>query len=379
MRAFLIAGLGFGDEAKGATVDAICRSLPVDLIVRYNGGCQAAHNVVTSEGVHHTFSQFGSGMLANNSVRTYLSPFMLVEPFSMMKEADALGRLTPDVWQRTTVDGDAVIVTPFHRRLNRLRERARGIGCHGSCGRGIGVAREMELKHPDDVLCARHLVDSDTREGFSRLVFSFAMLSEEIRHLEEQLKVKATTVRIRDLQELWDQYKDWPARIVDGFEPAEWMVFEGAQGVLLDEKHGTAPHNTWTNTTFENADTLLDKAGCLQRFRIGCLRSYATRHGAGPLPTEDANLRTLLPEPHNADNGFQGAFRVGSFDWEAAAKAVRIVGGVDAIAPSHLDYLPALGWREEEFLNRLKITIDAPVGILARGPTAKDRFIQLEP
>ena len=76
--------------------------------------------------------------------------------------------------------------------------------------------------------------------------------------------------------EMAERFQEWPARIVDGFEPEINMVFEGAQGVMLDETHGLAPHNTWTNTTFENADTLLDEASMkmFDRVRIGCLRSY---------------------------------------------------------------------------------------------------------
>src|SRR6185437_7482443 len=103
MLAFLVAGLAFGDEGKGATVDALCRKFPIDLIVRYNGGCQAAHNVIAPEGTHHTFSQFGSGMLANHHVRTHLSQYMMVEPLSMMNEASSLSWKTRDPFSRTTV------------------------------------------------------------------------------------------------------------------------------------------------------------------------------------------------------------------------------------------------------------------------------------
>jgi adenylosuccinate synthase len=152
VKALCIADLAFGDCAKGATTDALCRSLPVDLVVRYNGGCQASHAVCLEDGRSHIFSQFGAGMLANNKVRTHLSRFMLVEPFSMMREAEALNELTSNVWWRTTVDGNAIIVTPYHRNLNRFRERAKGNARHGSCGRGIGVAREMHLKYGDEVL-----------------------------------------------------------------------------------------------------------------------------------------------------------------------------------------------------------------------------------
>lgn len=378
MRSFILSGMAFGDESKGSSTDALCRNLPVDLIVRYNGGCQCGHNVITPEGNHHCFSQFGSGMLANNKVKTHLSRYMLVEPFSMMKEAEALGKLTDNVWERTTVDGSAVIVTSFHRHLNRLREQVRGASAHGSCGRGIGVAREMSLKYGDQVLLAKDFLKPiDT---VNKLYVNTEIMIPEIFELEDKLNI-AHSINAG----LWEQcrhmargYLTFPVTIVDGLEPAETMVFEGAQGVLLDEKHGTAPHNTWTNTTFENADTLLDEVGCSDRFRIGCFRTYFTRHGAGPFPTEDESLKEFLPETHNGDTGFQGSFRVGQFDWEKAFIANRIVGGIDGIALSHMDCLPALGWREKDFLDRLRMAIDVPVVMKGYGPTAESRTIELE-
>jgi adenylosuccinate synthase len=371
MKAYCIADLAFGDCAKGATTDALCRSFPVDLVVRYNGACQAAHNIITPEGVHHCFSQFGAGMLANNRVKTHLSRFMLVEPMAMMREAEALNELTQNVWWRTTVDAKAVLITPYHRNLNRFMERARGLGSHGSCGRGVGVAREMYLKYGEEVLFA-----GDTKD-VQRLRLKLIILREKYweeltAHPEYDLSKEQTP----DIDELVYQYTHWPAHIVDAMEPAETMVFEGAQGVMLDEKHGTAPHNTWTNTTFENADTLLNEAGVKDRTRIGCLRSYYTRHGAGPFPTEDNSLD--LPEPHNGNNGFQGAFRVGEFDFTLAKQALAITGGVDYLALSHLDYLPRLGWEEEDFLAVIAASLRVPVVIHGRGPTAEHRTINLE-
>jgi adenylosuccinate synthase len=316
-------------------------------------------------------------MLANNKVRTHLSRYMLVEPFSMMKEAEALGKLTDNVWERTAIDGNAVIVTSFHRHLNRLREQARGASAHGSCGRGIGVAREMELKGGLHILRARDL--SSFMTTANKLYNSALEMLPEIMELEDQLKQE------HYIGLLWNQcqhmahgYKEWPVRIVDSLEPAEMMVFEGAQGVLLDEKYGTAPHNTWTNTTFENADTLLNEIGCTDRMRIGCFRTYFTRHGAGPFLTEDGNLKPLLSEQHNVDDGFQGSFRIGQFDWDLARKASEIVGGVDGIALSHLDCLSALGWREKDFIDRMRMAVDAPIVMYGRGPTAAHRNIELE-
>ena len=366
--AYIVAGMALGDEAKGATVDALCRSLPIGLIVRYNGGCQAAHHVVLEDGRSHCFSQFGAGMLANNLVRTHLSRFMLVDPFAMMREADALGKLTDNVWGRTTVDREAVIVTPIHKALNRAREIKRGANAHGSCGRGIGIAREMQLKHGQSVLMAKDL------EYGNRSLEKLEYLFDEVR---EELEENKVYFHLGDIKEWAHEYQEWPANLAEAMDPAKHMVFEGAQGVMLDEKHGTAPHNTWTNTTFENADTLLDEVDFTrgQRTRIGCFRSYYTRHGAGPFPTEETELD--LPEPHNGDEGFQGKFRLGRFDYTMAEKAIDIVKGVDFLSVSHLDYLPRLGLEESDFLEHLVNELDAPVGIYGNGPTAAQRTINL--
>jgi adenylosuccinate synthase len=176
---------------------------------------------------------------------------------------------------------------------------------------------------------------------------------------------------------LAEQYKHWPAKIVESMPPSGFMVFEGAQGVLLDEKHGQAPHNTWTNTTFENADTLLDEIRCKDRFRIGCLRTYHTRHGAGPFPTENNTLD--LPELHNGTGEFQGAFRVGDFNNKAARRAIEIVGGIDGLALSHIDYLDRLGYHhaDEDVIRMIGEEVSAPIVMKANGPTAAHRTLEL--
>ncbi|HEX5426588.1 MAG TPA: adenylosuccinate synthetase [Candidatus Acidoferrales bacterium] len=372
-RSLLVAGLAFGDESKGATVDALCREFPVDLVIRYNGGCQAQHAVVLPDGTTHTFSQFGAGMLANEQVCTYLSRYVLVEPLAMLREASALQPLIPDIWDRVSVDARAPIVTPLHRQLNRLRERARGDQRHGSCGRGIGVTRELHLLYGSDVLVAGDFRDK------SRLAEKVAFLWETMRAESQALSISLRE-RWRDLTNADDvialyENLDWPVRIVDGFEPAPLMVFEGAQGVLLDETHGFQPHVTWTDTTFTNADALLDSVGVTDVVRIGCLRSYYTRHGAGPFPTEDSTL--AVPELHNGTGEYQGAFRVGRFDFNLARRALKIVGGVDALSISHLDYLDRLGiGNETDFLEAIESSLGIEIGMTAHGPTANDRQIR---
>lgn len=371
-KAVAIQDLAFGDCSKGACVDLLSRRLPVDLIVRFGGSCQCAHNVVTPSGVHHTFSQFGAGMLANSTVRTHLSRFVLVDPLSMMNEAEELQHKTDDPWGRTTVDKNCVIITPFHKILNRLRENARGENRHGSCGRGVGVAREMQLANPHNFLKAGDFEDWD------QVWFKLQDQVETIGSMwyEECLarkeKPDLSLFHDIDIEALIDTFKLWPARLVDELEPAELMVFEGHQGVMLDESHGTVPHVTWTDTTFNNADTLLDEVGVEERFRIGCLRSYYTRHGHGPFPTEVEGMIDAFPEPHNGYGQYQGAFRVGTFDMDLAKKALDIVGGVDCFSISHLDRLDDA----MRFIRILEQETEIEVGITAFGPTADDRIFQ---
>jgi adenylosuccinate synthase len=116
------------------------------------------------------------------------------------------------------------------------------------------------------------------------------------------------------------------------------LVFEGAQGVLLDEWHGFHPYITWSTTTFANAEALLAEAGSPHEWlRLGVVRTYTVRHGPGPHVTQDPELAPLLPEPHNGHGRWQGDFRVGHFDAGAHAYAVEVCGGVDALAVTHLD------------------------------------------
>lgn len=352
-KAIFVAGLAYGDEGKGATVDFLCRQLPVDLIVRYNGGSQAAHNVVTPEGVHHTFSQFGSGMLANNKVRTYLSRFMLIDPLSMKNEGDALASKTLQPWLRTTVDPRCVVITPFHKQVNRLREQDRGQARHGSCGMGVGVAREWHLAYGDAVL----LVDDlrDHTRTCKKLNWLWGLAAKEFG-IERIGDV--------DIFNLADDYFNWAwyhVGIQKSLPITELAVFEGAQGVLLDETHGIEPHRTWTDCTFNNADALCWEAGIAERFRIGCLRTYFTRHGAGPLRNEFQ--LALGPEVHNKYGQWQEDFRTAVFDHIALGNSLSVLGHIDCLALSHLDILSS----------PLRGTIANLVGIKAHGPTASDR------
>ena len=134
MRAYVIVDLGFGDAGKGLLTDYLARQLKAGIVVRYNGGAQAGHNVVTPDGRHHTFSQFGSGTFIPG-VKTYLSRDVVIHPGALLVEGAILeGKGIPDAFSRLRVSEQALVITPFHQAANRIREIVRGSDRHGSCG-----------------------------------------------------------------------------------------------------------------------------------------------------------------------------------------------------------------------------------------------------
>ncbi|WP_433656092.1 adenylosuccinate synthetase [Nocardia sp. CA-128927] len=325
----VVVDLGFGDAGKGATVDWLCSAeagLDVSAVVRFNGGAQAAHNVI-AEGRHHTFAQFGSGTFSN--VPTLLSQHVLVEPIALAGEARQLAALgVPDPLALLHIDGRALLTTPIHIAANRAREDARGSSRHGSCGRGIGETAWYALEHDAPTVsdCLRPRV---LRDKLQALAAHYGALIAPGEH------------RYEPIDTLVDMYQEFAAavRIVGGEQLARFarrgrLVFEGAQGVLLDEWRGFHPHTTWSTVEPRNARAMLSEIGAAG-YVLGVTRTYMTRHGAGPLPTEDQNLD--FPEPHNATGRYQGEFRLGHLDPILLRYAIAASGGIDGLALTHLD------------------------------------------
>lgn len=423
--AIIVAGMGFGDETKGVTVASLVRTNKANLVVRYCGGGNTAHNVFSSDGKHHTFSQFGSGTF--EGAKTLLSRYMLVNPVTILMEADHLTELgVPDVYRNLYIERDALVTTPFHVEVNRLIEDARSSQRHGSCGMGIGETMFDWLEHKDAALFVRDLEN-------------FEVMLSKLQVIRERLHTRAR--KVLEDEGLWNKNTEWrwktsnsEATLIQAlktfpelrhkatFVGPEFLgkhlaqapvVFEGAQGVLLDQDLGFHPYTTWTDTTFNNANKLLKDFPTGNVLRLGVLRSYMTRHGAGPFVTEDKELKH--PEDHNEKGLYQQGFRQGHFDFVMARYASDCLGGVDEIAMSHLDrvtgpqkvcqsygtgsvhltrlaipkgieeqekltaYLSKAVPRyssvsgEEEFLNLVESELKAPVTLCAYGPRTEDR------
>ena len=335
--------------------DYLARETQSGLVVRYNGGAQAGHHVVTPDGRQHTFSQFGAATFLPN-VKTYLSSEVIIHPGALLQEGKALaGQGVSDAFDRLTVSDRCLVVTPFHQAANRIHEIARGAERHGSCGVGIGETYED------------HLMDK-TASIFSRDLKNNAVLFEKARSIRERkknyLKERYGENLLRgefgrewqfftseEVLETWAQVCGKLAALITLLDEdeacrflraQETVLFEGAQGVLLDAEFGFHPHTTWSDCTTANAERLLSRcAPGAEVVQIGITRCYAVRHGQGPLPTETADFRHQIRE-HNQANAWQGEVRYGWFDPLLINYALQVSGGVDALAVTHLDWLADL-------------------------------------
>lgn len=333
----IVVGLLFGDEGKGTTVDFLASEKEkVNAVVRFSGGAQTAHNVVTPSGQHHTFAQIGSASF--HKVRTILSKYMLVDAFSLVNEANAFYDLTSyDVLSEMLISDNALLTTPIHAAINKKREILRGASAHGSCGMGIGETQYYFNQHG---------WKAPTVADLNNLSLLFVKLDYLIKYAEEEVgDISSLLPSLEDIKRsYYSLYEDGILNIVSDEQILEelrkgYNIFEGSQGVLLDENLGFHPNTTWSTTTPKNAQTLLAEAGLPAGNVIGVTRTYATRHGAGAFPSEFNNdeWQDKYPENHNKRGEFQGAWRAGDLDLPLLEYATRAIGGINELSITHLD------------------------------------------
>jgi adenylosuccinate synthase len=344
--AIITVGLGFGDEGKGATVDYLTRKYEADLIVRYCGGSQAGHNVELPDGRRHTFSQFGAGTLAGGRARprTYLGPQVIIDPLAMAREAQHLVDLgVQDPASLLTIHPRCLVTTPWLKILNQLRELSRGDAKHGSCGQGMGETRSYWLKYGEDAVFSADLRRMNSLRHKLEL-------QRQRTLLEYQDLVEATGAVFLEELDIWnlnseDAALGLNAALLDGvvidsaIPDYQTAIFEGAQGVLLDEYRGFHPYTTWSTVTPHHAWELIHQMGVEAVAVLGITRAYSTRHGEGPLPTNCEELTARLRDKGNPWNRWQGNLRSGWLDLTLLRYAAAVAGPLDGIVVNHLDQI----------------------------------------
>lgn len=302
MKARVVIGASFGDEGKGLVTDYLC-SHGAGVVIRFNGGAQAGHTVVSPNGDRHVFRHFGSGTFLG--VPTFLSEFFIVNPILFLQEQKQLLDLgyKPMVF----ADPECLVTTFADMWINQFHENARGSKRHGSCGVGV---RETIV-----------------RSGIPELKITMGDVWDNPKAVEHKLSKLAGYVHFRTKQTIPNMDQLCQAFLAGCQEFANLIhplaitqckdpVFEGAQGLLLDQDNKEYfPHVTPSNTGMKNVRTLLRALNIAEDtvdiYYVS--RTYLTRHGAGPLPGEDPKLQ--YEDKTNNPTTFQGSIRFAPLDY----------------------------------------------------------------
>lgn len=295
MRARAVIGASFGDCGKGLTVDYLCGIQGAGMVVRFNGGAQAGHSVVTPEGQRHVFSHFGSGTLAG--IPTFLSQFFICNPicyFRELKEMHENG-ITPT----TLYAHPNCLVTTFaDMMINQRLEDQRGKARHGSVG--LGVSETVERSFVPEL----KITMADLWNGTS-LVSRLEQICGQYAEFRTGKKIDEPSM-VEHYLKVCERFAELvhPLGIAQCRDP----VFEGAQGLLLDEDNKQFfPHVTRSNTGMKNVRILCEQAGIKDIDTYYVSRTYLTRHGAGPMPGEDPKMR--FEDNTNTEHPWQGTLR----------------------------------------------------------------------
>ena len=338
MKNVAVVGAQWGDEGKGKIVDWL--SSRADVVVRFQGGHNAGHTLVI-DGEVYKLSLLPSGVVRPGKL-SVIGNGVVVDPWALLKEIATIRargiKITPET---LIVAENCVLILPVHGAVDRAREAARGDAKLGTTGRGIGPAYEdkiarrairlCDLGEPDvlkdklDQLLAHH---NALLRFYGAAEFDPAQVLQELQDIAPQLLPHAAVV--------WQRLE---AARKDG----KLMLFEGAQGALLDIDHGTYPFVTSSNTIAAAAGTG-SGAGLKAVGRVlGICKAYTTRVGSGPFPTEEpGEIGELLGTRGKEFGTVTGRKRrCGWLDAVLVRQAVK-TGGIDGIALTKLDILDGI-------------------------------------
>jgi len=281
-QAYAVIGSNYGDESKGHITDYICSKHSPDFVIRFNGGSQAGHSVVTPKGERNVFHHHASGGFLN--IPTYLSEHFICNPILFFNEL----QLSP-----THVHPSSTVTTPLDMLINQA------IAKLDTCGVGIF---ETVLRSRDPKYCIKVKTIRD-KSVYDRILKEYIpkrLLNLNLFNLEFEAKWR----------EIYFSYVEkFLDKIIISEKPKGTnFVFEGAQGLMLDQNYPGFPYLTPSNTGIKNVLELCNEWDIKELNPIYVSRSYLTRHGAGPLVNEQP-LPNWVKDETNFENKFQGKLR----------------------------------------------------------------------
>ena len=330
-----VVGAQWGDEGKGKIVDWL--SERADIVVRFQGGHNAGHTLVIGNQVYK-LSLLPSGVVRRGKL-SVIGNGVVVDPWALMKEVEGLRQqgvtITPETLK---VAENVALILPFHGEIDRLREAARGDAKIGTTGRGIGPAYEDKVARRAIRLC--DLAEPTTLERkLDELMLHHNALRRGLGHPE--IDRAALRKQIDEIAPKVLPFADpvW-ARLDDARRGGKRILFEGAQGTMLDVDHGTYPFVTSSNTAAAFAAVGSGMGPGATGYVLGITKAYTTRVGSGPFPTEltDVIGKTLGERGKEFGTVTGRPRRCGWFDSVMVRQAIR-VGGIRGIALTKLDVL----------------------------------------
>ena len=338
MKNVVVVGSQWGDEGKGKIVDWL--SSEADVVVRFQGGHNAGHTLVI-DGVTYKLRLLPSGIVRKNKI-SIIGNGVVVDPWALLeeiKEIKSKGVLVDS--SNLIVAETANLILPFHQEMDAIREDAAGKGKIGTTRRGIGPAyedkvgrrsirlmdlmSESNLDHRLETVLKHH---NAIRKGLNKKIFEKDKLKKELLRIAPDI--------LKYSKPVWKK--------IDEFKSSgKKILFEGAQGILLDVDHGTYPYVTSSNTVAATAATGSGCGPSTINYVLGITKAYTTRVGEGPFPTE---LKDDIGELLGSRGKEFGTVtsrkrRCGWFDGVLVRQTIKI-SGIDGIALTKLDVLDEL-------------------------------------
>lgn len=372
-----VIGAQFGDEGKGLIVDYLSDHLT--LVVRFNGGAQAGHTVVVDDGRRHVFGHLGAGCY--KAACTLLSRFFIVNPVLYAREFHEPN--LEGIRRTTYVDERCMVTTPVDMMLNQLVEAKRGERRHGSCG--LGINETVTRSGVDGGLVTVQDLYYGQRQDAARRVMDYGAWRANALGVE-------LPGNLHEVFQRWWQDVDFLLSTTTTTRDDEMLrgtgdvVFEGAQGLRLDEHAPGFPHVTRSRTGLTNVLTLLNEAKRDEPLDVTYVtRAYVTRHGAGPLASE------CVGHPYgwtgaetNVENTHQGRLRYAPLSTDDLSESIVRDMGVlhktqlrqvrPALAVTCLDQLSSSPARysPEGVARSIARDVGLPLRFWSTGPTRND-------
>jgi adenylosuccinate synthase len=333
-----VVGAQWGDEGKGKLVDWL--SERADVVVRFQGGHNAGHTLVI-DGVTYKLSLLPSGIVRPGKL-SVIGNGVVIDPWALAAEIDKLSSQGVDVSrQNLRIAGNATLILPLHRELDQMREAAAGVAKIGTTGRGIGPAYEDKVGRR--AIRVNDLHDLSTIGPKVERVLAH---HNALRRGMGQSEVTASDL-VAQLAEIAPRilpYSDAVWSLLDDMKrDGKRILFEGAQGILLDIDHGTYPYVTSSNTVAGQAAAGSGLGPSSIGYVLGIAKAYTTRVGSGPFPTEqDNDVGEYIGQRGREFGTVTGRKRrCGWFDAVLVRQAIK-TSGIHGIALTKLDVLDGL-------------------------------------